>query len=53
VFTVDAEGLAQLRWIRLGDVVGDRVEVVTGLRGDETLILSSAQPLAEGDRVVR
>lgn len=53
VFTVDADGLAQLRWIRLGDVVGDRVEVVTGLRGDETLILSSAQPLAEGDRVVR
>lgn len=53
VFTVDDENVVHLRWIRLGDDAGDRVEVISGLQGDETVVLSSARPLAEGDRVVR
>ncbi len=53
VWIVDADGAAQLRWVRLGDAVDGGVEVLTGLEGGETIVVSSAKPLAEGDRVVR
>lgn len=52
LWIVGPENVAQLRWVRLGKPVGDMVEVLTGLSGTETIILSSAKPLAEGDRVV-
>jgi len=38
-----------LRWVRLGHHFGNEVEVLSGLSGEETLVLSHAQPLAEGD----
>lgn len=53
VWIVDAEGRAQLRWVRLGDRIDGDVEVLSGLAGGETIVTSSSQPLAEGDRVVR
>lgn len=53
VFIVDANGLAQLRWVRLGDKFGDDVEIISGLSGNETIVLSSAKTLAEGDKVVK
>jgi hypothetical protein len=46
------DGFAHLRWVRLGRASGDAVEVLSGLAGDETVVLSTQQPLAEGDRVV-
>jgi RND family efflux transporter MFP subunit len=52
LWTVDAENTVHLRWVRLGDPIGDGVEVLTGFHGGETIVLSSAKPLAEGDRVV-
>jgi len=52
VFTVDAEGAAHLRWVRTGDAAGEAVEIVSGLDGGETIVLSSVKPLAEGDKVV-
>ncbi len=52
VFTVDAGGDAHLRWVRTGDAAGDAVEIVSGLDGGETIVLSSDKPLAEGDKVV-
>ena len=52
LWIVDAEKVAHLLWVRLGDTFGDDVEVLTGLDGGETIVLSSAKPLAEGDRVV-
>lgn len=56
VWTVDAQGIAHLRWVRLGhrqpDGNGPDYEILSGLDGTETVVLSSAQPLAEGDRVV-
>ena len=52
VWTVLADGFAHLRWVRLGRASGDAVEVLSGLAGDETVVLSTQQPLAEGDRVV-
>lgn len=52
VWTVDAQGRAALRWVRLGRAQGDRVEVVSGLEGGETVIVSAGLPLVEGDKVV-
>lgn len=53
VWTIGADGTVHLRWVRLGHGQGDRVEVLSGLQGDETLVLSSEAPLAEGDKAVR
>lgn len=52
VWIVGADGKAALRWVRLGRPQGEAVEVLSGLDGGETLILSSELPLAEGDGVV-
>ena len=52
VWIVDENSQAHLRWVRLGHARGDRVEVLSGLEGTETLVLTSQMPLAEGDKVV-
>ena len=52
LWLVDKDGVAMLRWIRLGRSQGDDVEILAGMAGDETVVLSSDQPLREGDRVV-
>jgi RND family efflux transporter MFP subunit len=46
------DGTVALRWVRLGHAQGDHVEVLAGMTGAETVVLSSDQPLREGDRVV-
>ncbi|PID78912.1 hypothetical protein CSB20_12895 [bacterium DOLZORAL124_64_63] len=53
VWTVDSHDIVHLRWIRPGHELDDRVEVLSGLQGDETLVLTSEAPLAEGDKAVR
>lgn len=53
VFVVSAEGVAHLRWIRMGREISDGGEVLAGLEGGETIVVSSDQPLIEGDRVVK
>ncbi len=53
VWTVDEQSIVHLRWIRLGHALGDQMEVLSGLAGNETVVLSSEAPLAEGDKVVR
>lgn len=53
VWTVDPEGIVHLRWIRLGHDVGQKVEVLSGLTGSETVVLSSTAPLSEGDKAVK
>lgn len=53
VWVVDQDSRAHLRWVRLGHELGGRQEVLSGLDGGETLVLSSGAPLAEGDKVVR
>jgi len=50
---VDVDERAHLRWVRLGKQHGDGVEVLSGLRGDESVVLQAELPLAEGDKVVR
>jgi RND family efflux transporter MFP subunit len=53
VWTVDEQSILHLRWIRLGHELGDQVEVLSGLAGHETVVLSSVTPPAEGDKAVR
>ena len=53
IWIVDDQGRAGLRWVRLGRALDERIEVLSGLAGGETIILTAAAPLAEGDKVVR
>ncbi len=53
VWLVRDDGTAHLRWIRLGRPHGDAFAALSGLQGGETVVLTAAQPLAEGDKVVK
>jgi hypothetical protein len=53
VWLVDPQGTARLRWIRTGRTQGADVEVISGLAGGETVVLTAEQLLEEGDRVVK
>jgi RND family efflux transporter MFP subunit len=52
VFVVDQDSVVHLRWVRLGHAFAQQVEVLSGLKRGETIVLSAAVPLVEGDRVV-
>ncbi len=52
VWIVDEQNLAHLRWVRLGHPIGNACEILSGITGDETVVLRSAMPLVEGDKVV-
>jgi RND family efflux transporter MFP subunit len=53
VWVVRQDGTAHLRWVRLGRSFGDSIEILSGMQGDEIVVLSTQQPLVEGDRVVK
>jgi len=53
VWIVRQDGTAHLRWVRMGRSFGDAVEVLSGMSGGEIVVLSTQQPLVEGDRVVK
>ena len=53
VWIMDDQGRVRRRWVRLGHGDGETYEVLSGLEGGETLIVSSDAPLVEGDKVVR
>ncbi len=53
VWLVRDDDTAHLRWIRLGRAYGDAFAALSGLQGGETVVLTSQQPLAEGDKVVK
>jgi RND family efflux transporter MFP subunit len=52
VYTVSINNTALLRWIRLGKVYGDKVEVISGLSKNEKFIQSSESKLYNGVPVV-
>lgn len=52
VWLVNDEQTANLRWIRVGREMGDRIEVLSGLKGGERVVLRADLPLVEGDKVV-
>jgi RND family efflux transporter MFP subunit len=51
VAAVDASGRVKLLPIKVGRNFGERVEVLEGLQGNERLVLSPPDSLAEGDQV--
>ena len=48
LFTTTENNTALLRWVRLGNISGDHVEVLSGLRSDEKYILQSEGKLYNG-----
>jgi RND family efflux transporter MFP subunit len=52
LWVVGEDRTAHLRWVRLGRTLGASVEILSGLAGTETVVLSTQQPLLEGDKVV-
>lgn len=51
IYTVGQNDTAILRWLRLGDPVGDGFEVLSGLSAGETYIVSSQGKLFNGAKV--
>jgi len=50
VFLVDGT-TARLRWVRIGREEGDAVEVLSGLRGGERVVVGAGDRLTDGQRV--
>ncbi|WP_333823436.1 efflux RND transporter periplasmic adaptor subunit [Pinisolibacter sp.] len=50
-FVVDGQGRAEMRILRLGDVTGDRVAVLSGLQVGERLVANPAPNLKSGDQL--
>ena len=50
-FVVDGQGRAEMRILRLGDVTGDRVAVLSGLQAGERVVASPAPNLKSGDQI--
>lgn len=51
LYTLNDESEVVLRWVRLGETTGDKVEVLSGLAAGERYISVVDQPLAEGRKV--
>ncbi len=51
VYTVSQSNTALLRWLRLGRVMGDRVEVLSGLTSNEQYIVSAEGKLYNGAKI--
>ena len=51
LYTVSESGTALLRWIRTGDEVGNKVEVVSGLSANEVYITAAEGKLFNGAKI--
>lgn len=51
LYTLNDDSEVVLRWVRLGDSNGDKVEVLSGLSEGETFVASINQRLQEGQKV--
>ncbi|MDR2206019.1 MAG: efflux RND transporter periplasmic adaptor subunit [Flavobacteriaceae bacterium] len=51
IYVVSSQNTAVLRWIKTGKILGDQVEVLSGLKPNETYILSASGKLYNGVRV--
>lgn len=52
IYTISESNTALLRWLRLGRIFGDQVEVLSGLSADETYIVSADGKLYNGAKVI-
>lgn len=51
LFVLDGEGLARLRWVRLGRRLDDAYEVLSGLEPGERYVVAPPAALTDGSRV--
>jgi RND family efflux transporter MFP subunit len=51
VYTVSESNTALLRWLRLGRIYGNQVEVLSGLNADESYIISAEGKLYNGVKI--
>jgi len=51
VFVVDQSGIARLRLIKTGKSFGERVEVLSGLKGGEQIVIDTGAAIQDGTRV--
>ncbi len=51
VFVVDKGGIIRLRFVRLGASYGDKVEVLAGLEGGETIVVEGVNKACDGCKV--
>ncbi|UCH84761.1 MAG: efflux RND transporter periplasmic adaptor subunit, partial [Candidatus Latescibacterota bacterium] len=51
IYVVGPQNRVQLRWVRTGRVIGDRVEILTGLDPGEIIVLGNSFPLKDGQMV--
>jgi RND family efflux transporter MFP subunit len=51
VYTVSESNTALLRWVRLGNSIGDQVEILTGLSQGESYIVSADSKLYNGVKI--
>ena len=51
IYTVSQSNTALLRWLRLGRIYGDQIEVLSGLNSDESYIISSEGKLYNGAKI--
>jgi RND family efflux transporter MFP subunit len=51
LYVVDSKKRVQLRWVRTGRVIGNRVEILTGLDPGEYVVLGNLSPLKDGQMV--
>lgn len=51
IYIVSQSNTALLRWLRLGRVYGDNVEVLSGLSNDETFVLTAKSKLVNGAKL--
>ncbi|MFH4967189.1 efflux RND transporter periplasmic adaptor subunit [Gaetbulibacter sp. M240] len=51
IYTVSQSNTAILRWLRLGRIFGDQVEVLSGLKADEIYIVSADGKIYNGAKI--
>ncbi|MFC2173937.1 efflux RND transporter periplasmic adaptor subunit [Acidobacteriota bacterium] len=51
VFIVDEGGHARLYWIKTGAVIGDSVEILSGIKNGDLIVVSSEKTLLDGQPV--
>jgi multidrug efflux pump subunit AcrA (membrane-fusion protein) len=52
VFVVDPKNTAHLRLVKTGKQYGERVEVLSGLREGERIVVEGVERLSDGSRII-
>ena len=51
VWVVDKDGICRMRLVKIGKLVGERVEVLAGLSGGERIITAGSEKVVEGAQI--